>query len=85
MKWWTLIMWVTQFGFCAMFPLCASLLIGAWLRNCFDLSPWFTVLCGIVGLLTSITTVRTCYRSLRKDADAVCDGEEKVPAYNDHD
>lgn len=85
MKWWTLMMWVTQFGLSAMFPLCASLLIGAWLQDRFDLSPWFSVLCGIVGFLTSIATVRTCYRSLRKDADAACEGEEKVPAYNDHD
>lgn len=85
MKWWTLILWVTQFGLSALFPLCASLLIGAWLQNRFDLTPWFSVLCGIVGFLTSISTVRACYRSLRKDADAACEGKEKVPAYNDHD
>lgn len=78
-------MWVTQFGLSALFPLCAFLLIGAWLQNLFDLSPWFSVLCGIVGILTGISTVRACYRCLRKDADAACQGEEKVPAYNDHD
>ena len=85
MKCWTLLTWVTQFGLSALFPICAFMLIGAWVQDKFGLSPWFSVLCAIVGLLTSITTVRICYRSMRKDADAACEGEEKVPAYNDHD
>lgn len=85
MKWWSLMMWVTQFGLSALFPLCAFLLIGAWLQNKFGLSPWFSVLFGILGLLTSISTVRTCYRSMRKDADAASEEQEKIPAYNDHD
>lgn len=85
MKWWTLLTWVTQFGLSALFPICAFMLIGAWVQDKFGLSPWFSVLCAIVGLLTSISTVRGCYRSMRKDADAACKGEEKVPAYNDHD
>lgn len=85
MKWWTLLTWVTQFGLSALFPICAFMLIGAWVQDKFDLSPWFSVLCAIVGLLTSISTVRACYRSMRKDADAACEGEETVPAYNDHD
>ena len=85
MKWWTLLTWVTQFGLSALFPICAFMLIGAWVQDKFGLSPWFSVLCAIVGLLVSISTVRICYRSMRKDADAACEGEEKVPAYNDHD
>lgn len=85
MKWWTLMMWVTQFGVSALFPLCAFLLIGAWLQNTFDLSPWITVLLGVFGFVTSISTVRICYRFMRKEADAICEKEQKVPAYNDHD
>lgn len=85
MRWWTLILWVTQFGLSALFPLCFFLLIGAWLQNAYDLGGWVYLLCGIVGLLTSIRTVRSCYRSMRKDADAACEGEQKTPVFNDHD
>ena len=80
-------MWVTQFGLSALFPLCAFLLIGAWLQNKFGLSPWFTMLCGILGLLTSIRTVRSCYKSLRKDADILEELTDKsywpYPTYSD--
>lgn len=85
MKWWTLMMWVTQFGLSALFPLCAFLLIGAWLQNTYDLSPWSSLIFGALGLLTSIRTVRKCYYSMKKEADALCPEEEKSPAFDDHD
>lgn len=85
MKWWTQIVWVTQFGLSALFPLCAFLLLGAWAQNKFGLSPWVSVVCAIIGLLTGIRTARSCYLSMRKDADAACKEEEKAPVFNDHD
>jgi hypothetical protein len=46
---------------------------------------WIVALLGIVGLLTSLRTARSCIRALRKDADAA--GTQKKPptAFGDHD
>ena len=84
MKFISLILWVTQFGFSACFPLCAFLLLASWMRKTWALGPWITVACGILGLLTSISTVRGCIRALRKEAEKA-GAESKPPvAFNDH-
>lgn len=85
MKLLSLLLWVTQFGLSVLFPLCFFLLLAIWLQNRFGLGIWILVVFGVVGLLTSVSTARSCIRSLRKDAEAV--GEQKKPpiAFNDHD
>lgn len=84
--WWvSLLVWVSQFGVSAILPLCAGLLLGVWLQEAFATGPWIAVLCGVFGLATSIRTVCICYRTMRKEADKLCEKEERVPAYNDHD
>ena len=85
MKNFSLLVWVTQFGFSAVFPLCASLLLASWLRQEYDLGAWVSIVLGILGALTTVSTVRSCLRSLRKEAQRA--GSEKVPpaAYNEHD
>ena len=81
----SLLLWVTQFGLSVLFPLCFFLFLAVWLQNRFGLGMWIVALLGIVGLLTSLSTARSCIRSLRKDADAA--GEQKKPptAFHDHD
>lgn len=85
MKIWSLLVWVTQFGFSIVFPLCISLLFAAWLRSTYDWGVWITILLGTVGLLTTVATVRSCLCALRKEANRA--GSDKIPptAYNEHD
>ena len=40
MKVLSMIIWVTQFGFSVLFPLCLFLYFGFWLQNRFDLGLW---------------------------------------------
>lgn len=85
MKYLSLIMWVTQFGFSLIFPLCVFLFLGHWLQERFALGGWVMVLCGVVGLLTSISTVRSCLQSMLKEMERISDKGEKPLAFNDHD
>ena len=81
----TLLLWVAQFGFSILFPLCFFLILGSWLQQRYDLGLWVVLVMGVLGFLTSVSTTRSCIRSLRKAADAC--GEQKKPpvAFNDHD
>ncbi len=84
MKLLSLLLWVGQFGFSVVFPTVFFLVLGAWLENRFQLGTWVTVLGGILGLLTSITTARSCLRALRRAAGEA--GSEKEPpvSFNEH-
>lgn len=87
MKYLSLLTWVTQLGFSILFPLCFFLFLAYWLQNRFGLGPWIMVVLGIIGLLTSISTTRSCVRSLIKAANELSgDDEKKEPpiAFNDH-
>lgn len=87
MKYLSLIMWVTQFGFSLLFPLCLFLFVGYWLQNHFALGGWVMLLCGIVGFLTSVSTARSCFRSMMREIARISDKDEPpVPpvAFNDH-
>lgn len=85
MKLLSLVLWVTQFGFSVMFPLCFFMYLAFWLQHRFALGLWIYALLGIIGLLTSISTVRSCLHSMRKAADEVS-GHKKPPiSFNNHD
>ena len=85
MKYLSLLTWVTQLGFSILFPTCASLLLANWLQSKYDLGIWVVIGCGIIGLLTSISTTRSCVRSLLKAASELTDKKEEPPiAFNDH-
>ena len=85
MKFVSLLLWVTQFGFSAVFPTCFFLLTANWLRNTYDLGVWVMIVGGILGVLTTVSTVRSCIRAMRKEAEK--DGSPKEPpiAFNHHD
>ena len=84
MKILNLLMWVGQFGFSIIFPTLFFLLLAVWLQNKFHLGMWIIVLFGIIGLLTTISTVKTCLRSLCKAAEEACDRKEPSVSFNDH-
>lgn len=81
----SLLMWVTQFGFSALFPLCAFLLGAAWLQNRFALGVWIFLPALALGLLTGLCSARGYLKSLRKAAEEAA-GEKKSPptSFNRH-
>ncbi len=84
MKLLSLLMWVGQFGFSVVFPTLFFLLLAVWLRDRFGLGLWIVAVLGILGLLTSFSTARSCLRSMRKAAGEVSSQEEPPTAFNDH-
>ena len=87
MKFLSLIMWVTQFGVSLVFPLCFFMWLGYWLQNKYSLGGWIMVVCGVVGFLTTISTVKSCWRSMMKAAQEASGRDETEPppvAFNDH-
>jgi len=84
MKILSLLLWVTQFGFSILFPLCFFLLLANWLQTRFGLGMWVTVVFGIIGLMTTVSTVRSCLHSLKKAAEEASDRKEPPIAFNEH-
>ncbi len=84
MKILSLLMWVGQFGLSAIFPILFFLYAGVWLQNRFGLGMWVIIVCGILGLLTTVSTVKSCLHSLCKAAQDAS-GDKKPPlGFNDH-
>lgn len=84
MKILSLLMWVGQFGFSVIFPTVFFLLVGVWLQNRFGLGIWVLILCGILGLMTTISTTKACLISLRKAAEEASGGKRPSIGFNDH-
>lgn len=85
MRFVSLILWVTQFGFSVVFPTCFFLMLANYLRNTYGWGLWVIVVAGILGLLTTVSTVRSCIRAMRKEAEKAGSQKEPPVAYNDHD
>lgn len=85
MKFLNLLLWVTQFGVSILFPLCFFLMLAAWLQSKFGLGMWVYVVFGILGLMTTVSTVRSCLRSLLKAAEEVSSQTPPPVAFNDHE
>ena len=84
MKFLSLLMWVGQFGISIIFPTCFFLILAIWLQNRFDLGVWIVIALGILGVLTSVSTTRSCLRSLRKAAEEASEHKDPPIAFNDH-
>ncbi|MBO5129009.1 MAG: AtpZ/AtpI family protein [Oscillospiraceae bacterium] len=85
MKYLSLITWVTQLGFSILFPTCFFLMLAYWLQNRFGLGPWVMVVLGIIGLLTSFSTTKSCVRSMLKAAGEITEDKSEPPvAFNNH-
>ena len=85
MKRLSLLLWVTQFGLSVLFPLCFFLILAVWLQRRFELGAWIVIVLGILGFLTSVSTARSCIRSMVKDAEAASDSPKPPLSFNDHD
>jgi hypothetical protein len=84
MKFLNLLMWVGQFGFSIIFPMLFFLYLAVWLQTKFHLGIWITILFGILGLLTTVSTVKSCLHSLRKAAEEASGTKERPVSFNDH-
>ena len=87
MKFLSLIVWVTQFGVSLVFPMCLFMWLGYWLQNKFGLGGWVMIFCGVVGFLTTVSTVKSCWKSMQKLAEEASgrDPHEPPPvAFDDH-
>ena len=84
MKILSLIVWVTQFGFSILFPLCLFLYLGFWLQNRFDLGFWVMAVLGVIGFMTSVSTAKSCIRSLLKARDEAASQERPPISFNNH-
>lgn len=84
MKLLNLLMWVGQFGFSIIFPTLFFLLVAVWLQGKFGLGMWILVIFGILGVLTSISTTRSCLRSLRKAAEEASERKDPPISFNNH-
>ena len=84
MKFISLLMWVGQFGLSAIFPTVFLLLAAVWLQSRFGLGMWIVVVCGILGVLTSVSSARSCLRSMRKAAEEAAGKKQHAISFNDH-
>ena len=71
MKYLSLLTWVGQFGFSCLFPTCLFLMLGVYLQRKFNLGVWVVIVLGIIGLLTSISTARSCLQAMCKEIDRI--------------
>lgn len=85
MKLLNLLMWVTQFGVSVIFPTLLFLILAVWLQSKFSLGIWVVVVCGILGILTSVQTTRACLHSLKRAAEEASGNREPPIGFNNHD
>ena len=84
MKLLNLLMWGGQFGFSIIFPTLFFLLVAVWLQNKFGLGMWIVVVFGILGILTTISTTKSCLQSLLKAAKEASGNDDPPVSFNDH-
>ena len=85
MKFFSLLTWVTQFGFSILFPLCLFLIIAVWLQEQLGLGAWIVLLFGLIGLLTSFSTAKSCLKTILKGVERSSSKKQPPTAFNDHD
>lgn len=84
MKILSLILWVSQFGLSVLFPLCLFLYLGYRVQNRFDLGFWIMAVFGVIGFMTSVSTAKSCIRSLLKARDEAASQDKPPVSFNDH-
>ena len=84
MKYLSLLMWVTQIGLSVLFPLCFFLILAVWLRDQYELGMWVIVVLGILGLLVSFSSARSCLRAMRREMERLGGKDDPPVAFNDH-
>ena len=84
MKILNLLMWVSQFGLSIIFPTLFFLWLAVWLQGKFGLGLWIVVVFGVLGILTSVSTTKSCLRSMRKAAEELSGSKKPPVSFNDH-
>lgn len=84
MKFLSLLTWVGQFGFSILFPLCFFLMLGVWLQEKLALGLWVILFCGLIGLLTSFSTAKSCLKAILKEVERFGSKQQPPTAFNDH-
>lgn len=84
MKILSLLIWVGQFGLSCIFPTLFFLILGVWLQQKFQLGVWIVILLGILGIMTSVQTTRSCLASLQKAAEEASDKKDRPVSFNKH-
>ena len=79
-----LLTWVGQFGLSCIFPTLLFLILGVWLQQKFHLGVWIVIVLGILGIITSVQTTRSCLRSLQKAAEEASDKKQRPISFNKH-
>ena len=79
-----LLAWVGQFGLSCIFPTLLFLILGVWLKQKFQMGVWIVIILGILGIITSVQTTRSCLASLQKAAEAASDKKERPVSFNKH-
>ena len=79
-----LLTWVGQFGLSCIFPTLLFLMLGAWLQQKFQLGVWIVILLGILGIMTSVQTTRSCLASLQRAAEEASDKKQRPIGFNKH-
>ena len=79
-----LLTWVGQFGLSCIFPTLLFLILGVWLQQKFHLGIWIVIILGILGIMTSVQTTRSCLQSLQRAAEEACDKEQRPIGFNKH-
>ena len=67
-----------------MFRTCFFLMLAVWLQGKFGLGIWIVAVLGVLGLLTSFSTAKSCLRSILKEIERGSDKQDPPPAFNDH-
>ena len=79
-----LLTWVGQFGLSCIFPTLLFLILGVWLQQKFALGVWIVILLGILGIITSVQTTRSCLKSLQQAAEDAGDKKDPPVSFNHH-
>ena len=84
MKILSLLIWVGQFGLSCIFPTLFFLILGVWLQQKFQLGVWIVILLGILGIMPSVQTTRSCLASLQKAAEEASNKKDRPVSFNKH-
>ena len=84
MKILNLIMWVGQFGFSIIFPTLFFLILAVWLQQKYSLGIWILIVFGVFGILTSISTTKSCFQAMQKAAAEASSSDDPPVSFNNH-
>lgn len=84
MKTMSLLLWVSQFGLSIIFPTLFFLLLATYLQTRLGLGMWIIWVLGLLGVLTSVQTAKSCLKSLQKAAMEASSDKPAPTGFNDH-